>query len=259
MIDLTERRRRGAEIAAHGAVLAGEFFESRDELTSDSKLAPLDYVTEADRAVEVQLKAELAEAFPEDGFWGEESGGATQSALWVADPIDGTSNFVAGLPFWGTSLAYVEEGQALLGFLVFPQLGLVYEAVKGDGATCNGKPIQTSKNDRLDKARVIFGRSPALDPANPLKFATGVLAGGSTIYAFNCCIYNLTRIAEGSCHAYFEEHVHPWDYAAAGLVAQEAGARVSMDMSARAFSEGGPLFAAAPGLWDETIKFATLT
>lgn len=259
MTDLTERRLRGAEIAARGGVLAGEYFERRSELASDSKLAPLDYVTEADRAVEVQLKSELAQVFPDDGFWGEETGGATQASLWVADPIDGTSNFMAGLPLWGTSLAYVENGQTHLGFLVFPQLGLAYEAVKGGGATCNGQPISASRNDRLDKARVIFGRSPALDPANPLKFATGVLAGGSTIYAFNCCIYNLSRIADGACHAYYEEHVHPWDYAAAGLLAQEAGARVSMDMSPRAYHEGGSLFAATPELWDKTIKFATLS
>ncbi len=258
MNDLTERRERGAEIAARGAILAGEYFERRGELQSGSKLAPLDYVTEADRAVEAQLKSDLAEAFPEDGFWGEEAGGAAQASLWVADPIDGTSNFLAGLPLWGTSLAYVKNGEAFLGFLVFPQLGLAYQAVKGGGATRDGKPIHASQNDRLDKARVIFGRSPALDPANPLKFATGVLAGGCTIYAFNCCIYNLSRIAEGACHAYYEEHVHPWDYAAAGLLAQEAGARVSMDMSPRAYCDGGPLFAAAPGLWDETIGFATL-
>lgn len=259
MTDLTERCERGAEIAARGAELAGAYFARRGELESGSKLAPLDYVTEADRAVEVQLKADLATAFPDDGFWGEESGGATQDAMWVADPIDGTSNFVAGLPLWGTSLAYVQKDEALLGFLVFPQLGLFYEAVKGGGATCNGNPIHASRNDRLDRARVIFGRSPALDPANPLKFAAGVLAGGCTIYAFNCCIFNLSRIAEGACHAYFEEHVHPWDYAAAGLLAREAGARVAMDMSARAYTDGGSLFAATPELWDETIRFATLS
>ena len=105
---------------------------------------------------------------------------------------------------------------------------------------------------------MIFGRSPALDPANPLKFATGVLAGGATIYAFNCCIYNLTRIAEGACHAYYEEHVHPWDYAAAGLVAEEAGARVALDMSPAAYRSGGSLLAATPGLWNAVKDFATL-
>ena len=258
MNELTERTKCGAEIAARGAALASDYFKRRATLESGSKLAPLDLVTEADRAVEEQLKADLAKAFPDDGFWGEESGGAPATSLWVADPIDGTSNFVAGLPLWGTSLAYVVNGEVLLGFLVFPQLDLIYQAVQGGGATCNGRPIHASTNDRLDRARVIFGRSPALDPANPLKFAIGVLAGGSTIYAFNCCIYNLSLIAEGACHAYYEEHVHPWDYAAAGLIAREAGAQVSMDMSPKAYQEGAPLFASTASLWDEVIDFATL-
>lgn len=258
MTGITERLRIGRTIAQNGANLAADYFRRRETLINDSKLAPLDLVTEADRAVEQLLKAELAKAFPEDGFWGEESGGDPSRSMWVADPIDGTSNFVAGLPLWGTSLAYVVDGEAVLGFLVFPQLRTVYEATKGGGAFRDGAPIHASENGRMDRARVIFGRSPALDPANPLKFATGVLAGGAVIYAFNCCIFNLSRIAEGACHAYYEEHVHPWDYAAAGLLAREAGARVVMDMSAEAYKTGGSLLASAPALWDAVEEHATL-
>ena len=258
MTDLAERVRVGRAIAANGAKLAAEYFARRNTLFNDSKLAPLDLVTEADRAVERQLKADLAEAFPNDGFWGEETGGDPSPSLWVADPIDGTSNFVAGLPLWGTSLAYVENGEARIGFLVFPLLGTAYEATKGGGAFRDGKPIQATSDDRMDRARVIFGRSPALDPANPLKFASGVLAGGAVIYAFNCCIFNLSRVAEGACHAYYEEHVHPWDYAAAGLLAREAGARVEMDMSPAAYVSGGSLLASAPGLWEAVKAYATL-
>ena len=185
MADLSKRLHVGRTIAESGAKLAAEYFARRDTLVNNSKLAPLDLVTEADRAVESFLKSELAKAFPKDGFWGEETGGDPSRSLWVADPIDGTSNFVAGLPLWGTSLAYVEDGEAKLGFLIFPVLGTIYEASKGGGAFRDGKQIYTSDNDRMDCARIIFGRSPALDPANPLKFASGVLAEGAVIYAFN--------------------------------------------------------------------------
>ena len=258
MADLSKRLLVGRTIAESGAKLAAEYFARRDTLINNSKLAPLDLVTEADRAVESFLKSELAKAFPKDGFWGEETGGDPSQSLWVADPIDGTSNFVAGLPLWGTSLAYVEDGEAKLGFLIFPVLGTIYEASKGGGAFRDGKQIYTSDNDRMDCARIIFGRSPALDPANPLKFASGVLAEGAVIYAFNCCIFNLSRVAEGACHAYYEEHVHPWDYAAAGLLAREAGANVVMDMSPKAYMNGGPLLASAPALWDAVKKHATM-
>jgi myo-inositol-1(or 4)-monophosphatase len=258
MTDLAARLRIGRTIAENGAKLAARYFAERETLLNDSKLAPLDLVTEADRAVEKLLKTELTEAFPDDGFWGEETGGDPNRSLWVADPIDGTSNFVAGLPLWGTSLAYVEDGKVEIGLLVFPQLGTSYEATNGGGAFRDGAPIHASTEDRMDRARVIFGRSPALDPANPLKFATGVLAGGAVIYAFNCCIFNLSRIAEGACHAYYEEHVHPWDYAAAGLLAREAGARVTMDMSPEAYVSGGSLLASAPGLWNAVKDHAIL-
>ena len=258
MADLSKRLHVGRTIAESGAKLAAEYFARRDTLINNSKLAPLDLVTEADRAVESFLKSELAKAFPKDGFWGEETGGDPSQSLWVADPIDGTSNFVAGLPLWGTSLAYVEDGEAKLGFLIFPVLGTIYEASKGGGAFRDGKQIYTSDNDRMDCARIIFGRSPALDPANPLKFASGVLAEGAVIYAFNCCIFNLSRVAEGACHAYYEEHVHPWDYAAAGLLAREAGANVVMDMSPNAYMNGGSLVASAPALWDAVKKHAAM-
>ncbi len=103
-------------------------------------------VTEADRAVERQIKAELAAAFPDDGFWGEESGGNASPNLWVADPIDGTSNFVAELPLWGLSLAYVENGDTQIGFLGFPVLGSFYHATKNAGAFRDGQPIAASTN-----------------------------------------------------------------------------------------------------------------
>ena len=86
MNELTERTKCGAEIAARGAALASDYFKRRATLESGSKLAPLDLVTEADRAVEEQLKADLAKAFPDDGFWGEESGGAPATSLGWRTP-----------------------------------------------------------------------------------------------------------------------------------------------------------------------------
>lgn len=144
MNELTDRMQRGAEIAASGAALAADYFKRRSFLESGSKLAPIDLLTEADRVVEEHVKADLANAFPDDGFWGEESVGAAATSLSVADPIDGTSNSMEGLPLGGTSLAYVEYGEVLLGFLVSTQRDLIYQAARGGGATCNGLPIVTS-------------------------------------------------------------------------------------------------------------------
>nr|WP_306268376.1 inositol monophosphatase [Pararhizobium sp. IMCC3301] len=258
MSDLAERQRVGCEIVKRAAALALDYFQRRDSLDQGSKAAPLDLVTEADRAVEQQIKAELAAAFPDDGFWGEESGGDASQNLWVADPIDGTSNFVAGLPLWGVSLAFVQNGETRIGFLAFPVLDSFYQATKNAGAFRDGQPIAASQISSLDRSRVIFGRSPDMAPDNPLAFATGVLDGGAVIYAFNCCIFNLSQIAEGCCHAYYEERVHPWDYAAGALIVSEAGGRISTDMTAKAYANGAPLFASGPNLWDKIRPFAAL-
>jgi myo-inositol-1(or 4)-monophosphatase len=123
MNELTDRRQRGAEITASGT----------------------------DQAVEEHVKTDLANAFPDDGFWGEESGGVAATSLSVADPIDGASNFTAGLPPRGTSLAYVKNGEVLLGFLVFPQRDLIYQAVRGGGGTCKHGQL---RNDPRSKQAV---------------------------------------------------------------------------------------------------------
>jgi myo-inositol-1(or 4)-monophosphatase len=94
--------------------LAAGYFAGRATLTGETK-GPQDFVSIADREVEALIRARLAEAFPGDGFLGEESGGAAGERCWVVDPIDGTNNFLRGIPLWGVSVAYAIAGEPVIG------------------------------------------------------------------------------------------------------------------------------------------------
>ncbi|MEM7443946.1 MAG: inositol monophosphatase [Pseudomonadota bacterium] len=236
-------------IVDRAAVLALDYFERRDGLDVATKRSPQDLVTEADKAVEMQLFSDLAAAFPEDGRVGEETGGDVARSYWLVDPIDGTSNFVSGLPFWGISLAYVVESEPTIGILAFPAMGRTYWAKTGGGAFCNGKRLFVSKTADMGRSRIIFGRSPNLPPDGAHGFAKRVMEADGAIYSFGACAFNLAMVAEGSCDGYFEERVFPWDSSAGVVLVREAGGSVRFSPPDDVLAEGGPIMASGPSLF----------
>ena len=156
MPDALQRRLDAAQaICAEAAALALRLQPPPGAPQATEKGAQ-DWLTEADGAVERLIRDRLRAAFPADGFLGEEEGGdAGSGALrWVADPIDGTSNFARGRPRWCVSLGLLGEGRALAGVLAAPCLGEVYAAREGGGATLNGRPIRVSGATEMGRAMV---------------------------------------------------------------------------------------------------------
>lgn len=240
---------KALEIARRAAVLALDFFKQRDTLSRQTKKSPVDLVSEADGAVESQLRQELAEAFPEDGFLGEETGGDLSRSLWIVDPIDGTKNFLSGLPMWGVSVGLVEDGEPKIGIIILPAMGDEYLAIKGQGSTRNGAPVHVSKNRDIERALFIFGRSPELPADGPLTFAAETMQQGALVYAFGCCVYNMTCVASGSCDCYVEQRVYPWDGAAAALLVREAGGCATFVLNDETIANGYPIAAASHEDW----------
>ena len=236
-------------IARQAADLALEFFECRGELTAAAKKSPHDLVSEADARVEAFLKAALARQFPQDGFLGEESGGQIDGSIWIVDPIDGTTNFLSGLPMWGVSIGLVVNGEPQIGVIILPALGMEYLAIKGRGATCNGKTIKVSDNRDIERAIVIFGRSPHLPYDGPLKLAGEMMEKGALVYAFGCCVYNVTCVASGCCDLYVEQRVYPWDGAAASLIVREAGGTANFVLTEDSIENGYAITAASHDGW----------
>ena len=216
--------------------------------------AAQDWVTEADLAVERFLAAELARAFPDDGFQGEETGWSESSRArpgrrrWVVDPIDGTANYARGNSRWCVSLGLVEGRAPLLGVLVAPALGEVFDARRGGGARLNGQPIRAAATAELARATVECGWSPRIDNARYWALVERVMRQGAMLRAGGSGAMGLADVACGRLDGYGELHINLWDVAGGLAILAEAGAVVSPFMAGDAPERGGPILAAAPAV-----------
>ncbi|MCU1580264.1 MAG: inositol monophosphatase [Rhodoglobus sp.] len=225
-------------IARDVALRAGELAKLRRSegvSVAASKSSSVDIVTEADRETERLIRAALADARPDDGFFGEESGAEKGSSglTWIVDPIDGTVNFLYGIPHYAVSIAVVEgepdplTWTALAGAVVNPASGEVFTATAGGGAFLGGEPIHVAESVDLSQALVatgfaydaeMRGRQGAL-VAELLPLVRDIRRQGTASL-------DLSFIAAGRLNAYFERTLSPWDHAAGALIAREAGATV---------------------------------
>ncbi|WEX11968.1 inositol monophosphatase family protein [Chelativorans sp. AA-79] len=208
-----------------------------------------DFVTVADRRAEDSIRSALAHAFPEDGFLGEETGGApAASGYWVVDPIDGTSNYIRGLRHWGVSIAFVREGVVRIGCVFDAASGSVYSAALGGGAYCEDQAISASTRSVPEEALAILGYSRRTSHAAFQATVARLHALGFDYRRLGSASIGLVRVAAGVVDLYYEAHVNCWDVLAGALIATEAGAEARMPPLERMVTEGGMVAVAAPGL-----------
>ncbi len=221
-------------------------------------------VTETDHAVQAAVQAALAEAFPGTGFLGEEMEAAEHrralaeagTGLWCLDPLDGTSNFAAGIPIFAISVALLQEGEPVLGVVLDPVREELFAAVRGQGASLNGEPIRVRRRDRLARSVGVidFKRLP--------REAARRLAEDQPFHSqrnFGSSVLEWCWLASGRVDFYLHGGQNLWDFAAGSLIAAEGGADV-------ATMAGEPLFAgdilrrsvlavARPGLREELAPY----
>ncbi|WP_320065001.1 inositol monophosphatase family protein [Micromonospora sp. RTGN7] len=218
-----------------------------------------DLVSELDFTIERELRAFLRHATPAIGFLGEEEGSTGSAELqWVLDPIDGTANFVRGIPLCAVSLGLVHHNDAVLGVIELPFLDSRYAAARGDGASLNGQPIKASTVDDLSEAIVAIGDyavGPDAAPKNQLRLAlTAQLAErAQRVRMTGSAALDLAWLAKGRIDAALTLSNHAWDMAAGVAIAREAGASVvdRDGTSHDALSE--MTIAAAPALSDTLL------
>jgi myo-inositol-1(or 4)-monophosphatase len=221
---------------------------------ADTKSSPVDVVTEADRACEELILARLLVARPTDGFVGEEGDDVqgTSGVRWIVDPIDGTVNYLYGLPHYAVSIAVARGDEVVAGVVLSPVPGLEYAASLGGGATCNGAPVLVRPTPPLDQSLVAtgFGYETAVRERQAHSVAR-MLPRVRDIRRQGSCALDLCAVAAGQADAYVEEGPHLWDYAAGALIAREAGATVEIwtsvagqDLVVAAPTPGWPGFAA---------------
>ena len=222
-----------------------------------TKSTATDVVTAADRAVERQAVSALRRIRPGDRILGEEYGAdhddgavldAGSAVRWILDPIDGTVNYLYGIPQWAVSLAAEVDGVVVAGVVRNGATGDEWTATLGGGAHRDGRRITGSTENDLGQVLVAtgFGYDPDRR-AHQARVLTGLLTRVRDIRRFGAASLDLCLAAEGTVDAYFEKGLNAWDHAAGGLIAAEAGLLVRGLSGAPA----GPdlVVAAAPGIF----------
>jgi myo-inositol-1(or 4)-monophosphatase len=194
-----------------------------------TKSSDVDVVTESDRSSERLIRRTLLEARPDDAVVGEEGDDepGTSGVRWIVDPIDGTVNFLYGIPQYAVSIAAELDGEVVAGVVLNVATGAEYTATSGGPARRDGVPIRVRATVPLHERLIGTGFSyeahqREIQAAALLRLLPRI----RDIRRFGSCALDLCAVAAGSLDGYLEEGVNLWDHAAGGLVARSAGARV---------------------------------
>lgn len=195
----------------------------------EQKSSSSDYVTSLDRQIESETVQFIRENRTSDGILGEEGAftSGTSGVRWIIDPIDGTSNFVYGIPYFSISIAIEAEGEIVAGVVADLSSNDIFDAVKGHGSRCNNEVIKVNDNDSLQSAIVTTGFSYRPERR---EFQGGmlqhILPRIGDIRRFGSAALDLCWLATGRVDAFYEEGLNLWDYAAGSLIVSEAGGTV---------------------------------
>lgn len=236
---------------AAGQILMG-YWTKRHNLTIQTKRAG-DFLSQADLEAEACLKAMLLGARPGDGWLGEETGAtAPAHRRWIVDPLDGTTNFLRGIPHWAVSVALEVDGVRRLGVVHDPAKAETFTACLGHGAHLNGTPIRAADTATLSSA--LFGTGipfggmahiddHAADLARLMPHCAGVRRMGAAAL-------DLAYVAAGRLDGFWERRLQQWDIAAGLVILHEAGARTEAIDPSEHPEQTGTVLTATPALFD---------
>ncbi|EEX14953.1 inositol-1-monophosphatase [Citreicella sp. SE45] len=219
-----------------------------------------DFVSRADIAAEAILKEELLGARPNYGWLGEEGGGqdgTDPTRRWIVDPLDGTTNFLHGLPHWAISIALEHKGQIVAGVVFDPAKDEMFYAEKGSGAWLNdSRRLRVSGRTRLIEAIFATGVPFAAKKTLPatLKDLARLMPECAGVRRFGSAALDLAYVAAGRYDGYWERELQIWDIAAGYLIAQEAGALVDGVREGQDPLETGSLLCANNAIFDGFAK-----
>ncbi len=231
MMEKRELEKR-LETALSASDEAGRYLISHEEMRrSVLSKGENDYVTSADKRSEDIIHKVLLEAFPSDGWYGEESGKAGNSdRRWIVDPIDGTVDFMWSFPLYTISIAYEDEDGIALGVVSLPRQKEVFYAIRGEGAFLNGKRIYTDENIDIKRSLALLVPPHRVHDAldDYIVRMRRFYDHFSDMRSIGSAACSLSYVASGRCSIYYEEYLHIYDIAAGMLILKEAGGRVSL-------------------------------
>ncbi|MBF0132707.1 MAG: inositol monophosphatase [Magnetococcales bacterium] len=240
-------------VATRAARAAGreamKFFAHRHELAIDSK-GKNDFVTQADITVEKEIIRQLHKAYPDYGILAEESGRKQVQPgwRWIIDPIDGTTNFIHGLPHFAISIALAHDNE-LHGAVVFnPASNELFTAERGRGAFLNGQRMRINPSQRLEQCLLATG-FPVNKPdvlRRHMRTVEELTIGSRGIRRLGSAALDLAFVAAGRYDGFWESALQPWDIAAGILLVMEAGGLVTDFAGNKGFLDSGNVLAAPP-------------
>ncbi|MCI3920604.1 inositol monophosphatase [Paenibacillus sp. TRM 82003] len=231
-------------VAVNMAAKAGEWMKNKLGQATDvqMKTTPHDLVTEVDKGTELLIRKLIQTYFPTHAILGEEGvepgAEASRRALedvqdeeyvWIIDPIDGTTNFIHGLPFYSVSIALAHRGEVIVGVVYDPARDELFVAEKGKGAYVHGKRMQVSVEERLSDSLIATGFPTERERALPeaLRQISNVAPKVRNIRAAGSAALHLAYVASGRLSGFWEANLNSWDLAAGMLLVREAGGVVT--------------------------------
>lgn len=229
-----------------------------------SKKGPADFVSTADKKAEEVLVAELTKVRPRFGFLLEEGGeieGADTSNRWIIDPLDGTTNFLHGIPHFSISIALERDGEPVAGVIYEPITDQMFWAEKGQGAYLNGRRIRVSARRRLEESLFATGIPFAgkQDHDRFLSQLKAVMAVSAGVRRFGSAALDLAYVAAGRFEGFWERGLASWDVAAGILLVREAGGYVTAIDDSPVRLEGRSILAANDRLHGRLVQLLAPT
>ncbi|MDH3663318.1 MAG: inositol monophosphatase [Alphaproteobacteria bacterium] len=248
--DLDIRLKTAAAITRDAGKLALDFFHRRDQLEVELK-GMQDQVSLADRATEDVIREGLSQAFPDDAIIGEEGGteaAAAAGPLWIIDPIDGTMNFLRGVPFWTVAVALVVDRRLMIGITYDPVHDELFTAKRGGGAFRNGRAIKVSGATDPKQAMIgaTFSFKMSIDAYGEL--LTAVLGAGADHRRFGSTALMMAHVADGRLDACATLMCNSWDVIGGLMLVEEAGGIASDFQDGAALDQPNRCYGTTPGL-----------
>lgn len=251
-------------IALRAARSAGELVvrasSKRDRIKINEKNQN-DFVTEVDHAAEREIIQQLRKAYPDHSILCEEAGmlnGSDPDAVWIIDPLDGTTNFIRGIPHYAISIAFRYRGRLEHGVVYDPIKQEEFTASRGRGAQLNGNRIRVSgriqRSGALYATGIPFSGQPFDNMESYLASMAALAEQSSGIRRMGVASLDLAYVAAGRFDAFWEMYLQPWDIAAGVILVQEAGGRIADFQGGNRYMESGHIVASTPGLFKSTLQ-----
>ncbi|MFM8932615.1 MAG: inositol monophosphatase family protein [Gemmataceae bacterium] len=215
------RHKAAIGFAQKAAASALALFDTDLQIEIKEDLSP---VTKADKEAEAILRESLTTAFPGDSFLGEEYGDQKGSTgyRWIIDPIDGTKNYIRGIPIWGTLLGLEFENDLVGGIVVAPALGQTWHGLRGEGAYRNDKRIRVTDTPKLAQSHLFYSSLTWIQKSGKTKGFLDLIDNSERQRGFGD-FYGFMLVAQGAGEAMIDHGLHPWDVAALKPIVDEAG------------------------------------